>query len=133
LKLGTTALLLGALEDLGVAAFPEAPADPVRTIHEISSDLDLAGKFELAGGGRGSALDVQTQLFELAERYVEQGGAECVGGDDEARSLLARCSPALVALRSDPEALASTVDWIAKRRLVEGYRDRHALEEGDVK
>ena len=70
LKLGTTALLLGALEDLGVAVFPESPADPVRTMHEVACDLDLTAKFELAGGGRTSALDVQAQLLELAERYV---------------------------------------------------------------
>jgi proteasome accessory factor PafA2 len=125
LKLGTTALLLGALEDMGVAAFPEAPADPVRTVHELSCDLDLTAKFELAGGGRGSALDVQTMLFELAERYVHEGGGECVGSDDAAREILARWSHALNALRTDPEQLATTVDWIAKRRLVEGYRARH--------
>ncbi|HEV3328561.1 MAG TPA: depupylase/deamidase Dop [Acidimicrobiales bacterium] len=131
LKLGTTALLLGALEDQGISGFPESPADPVRTIHELSCDLDLTGKFELAGGGRGSALDVQSQLFELAERYVAAGGAECVGGDDEARAILGRWSAAIVALRSAPEDLASSVDWIAKRRLVEGFAARHALEAGD--
>jgi proteasome accessory factor A len=78
LKLGTTALLLGALEDLGTAEFPEPPADPVRTIHELSCDLDLTAKFELAGGGRSSALDVQSALYELAERYVSHGGAVIV-------------------------------------------------------
>ena len=56
-----------------VGAFPESPADPVRTIHEVSCDLDLSSKFELAGGGRSSALDVQSQLYELAERYVAAG------------------------------------------------------------
>ncbi|HEY8081513.1 MAG TPA: proteasome accessory factor PafA2 family protein, partial [Acidimicrobiales bacterium] len=131
LKLGTTALLLGALEDMGTSGFPEPPADPVRTIHELSCDLDLTAKFELAGGGRSSALDVQTALYELAERYVAQGGAECVGGDDEARAILDRWSTALTALRSDPEDLATTVDWIAKRRLVEGYQARHGAEDGD--
>ncbi len=131
LKLGTTALLLGALEDLGIAAFPESPLDPVRTIHELSCDLDLSAKFELVGGGRSSALELQTELFELAERYVKGGGAECVGGDDEAGAILARWSHALTMLRGDPEALATTVDWIAKRRLVEGYRARHGTTAAD--
>jgi proteasome accessory factor A len=125
LKLGTTALLLGALEDVGIAAFPESPQDPVRTIHELSCDLDLSAKFELVGGGRSSALELQTELYEIAERYVRAGGAECVGGDDEANAILERWSHALAMLRADPEALASSVDWIAKRRLVEGYRARH--------
>ncbi|HLK44939.1 MAG TPA: proteasome accessory factor PafA2 family protein, partial [Acidimicrobiales bacterium] len=131
LKLGTTALLLGALEDLGVAPFPDQPADPVRTMHELSCDLDLTVKFELHGGGRASALEIQTALYELAERYVDGGGAECVGGDDEARAILHRWSHALTQLRADPEALSSTVDWVAKRRLVEGYRERHGLETDD--
>ena len=131
LKLGTTALLLGALEDLGTERFPEPPADPVRTIHELSCDLDLTAKFELAGGGRSSALDVQTALFELAEHYVERGGAECVGGDDAAGDILTRWRHALTMLRSDPEALAPSVDWIAKRRLIEGFRSRHGAEAGD--
>jgi proteasome accessory factor A len=133
LKLGTTALLLGALEDLGVDGFPESPADPVRTIHEVACDLDLTAKFELAGGGRSSALEVQTHLFELAEAYVRQGGAECVGGDDEARQILKRWSAALTGLREDPTSLATSVDWIAKRRLVEGFRARHDLAAGDPK
>lgn len=34
-------------------------------------------------------------------------------------------------LRSDPESLASSVDWIAKRRLVEGYRARHGTTATD--
>jgi Pup amidohydrolase len=133
LKLGTTALLLGALEDRGTDGFPEPPADPVRTIHEVACDLDLSQKFELAGGGRSSALDIQTQLYELAERYVAQGGAGCVGGDDEAHEILRRWSHALTALRDDPMELATTVDWIAKRRLVEGFRARHDLAAGDPK
>jgi proteasome accessory factor A len=133
LKLGTTALLLAALEDLGVEGFPEPPADPVRTIHELACDLDLTTKFELAGGGRSSALDVQLQLYELAERYVDGGGAGAVGGDDEARNVLQRWGDALTALRTDPTSLAPTVDWIAKRRLVEGYRARHDLDATDAR
>jgi proteasome accessory factor A len=131
LKLGTTALLLGALEDVGIGAFPESPQDPVRTIHELSCDLDLSAKFELAGGGRCSALELQTELYEIAERYVAGGGAECVGGDDEASEILERWAHALDMLRSDPESLASSVDWIAKRRLVEGYRARHGTTATD--
>ena len=125
LKLGTTALLLGALEDVGIAAFPELPQDPVRVIHELSCDLDLTAKFELAGGGRCSALEMQGGSSSSPSATWPAGGAECVGGDDEAREILSRWSHALAMLRSDPEALATSVDWIAKRRLVEGYRARH--------
>ena len=47
------------------------------------------------------------QLYELAERYVAGGGAECVGGDDEARAILdAVVRGARRAARRDPEDLA---------------------------
>jgi len=133
LKLGTTALLLGALEDLGPSVFPEPPADPVHAIHELSVDLEMTAKFELSGGGASSALETQWALYELSERYVRDGGAACVGGDDEASSILSRWHDALVGLRGDPESLATTVDWIAKRRLVEGYRARHGLDASDAR
>jgi len=62
---------------------------------------------------------------------VKAGGAECVGGDDEAKAILTRWSHALVMLRSENLALAASVDWIAKRRLVEGYRVRHDTTAAD--
>ena len=51
-----------------------------------------------------SALDVQSMLYELAERYVRDGGGECVGSDDEANEILRRWSHALGALRIGPRA-----------------------------
>ncbi len=70
LKLGTTALLLGALEDLGIGGFPEMPADPVRTMHELSCDLDLTAKFELPAAAGRARSRCRPPSIELAERYV---------------------------------------------------------------
>ena len=37
----------------------------------------------------------------------------------------------LTALENDIDSLADSIDWIAKRRLYEGFRERHSLEWSD--
>src|SRR3546814_7800626 len=44
---------------------------------------------------------------------------------------MVRWEDVLARLESDPMSAADTVDWVAKRRLLEGYRERHDLEWGD--
>ncbi|SVE45559.1 uncharacterized protein METZ01_LOCUS498413, partial [marine metagenome] len=39
----------------------------------------------------------------------------------------------LSGLESDPESLAGQVDWVTKRRVVEGVRERHDLDPTDMK
>ena len=40
---------------------------------------------------------------------------------------MGRWEAVLAALESDPDSVADQVDWVAKRRLVEGFRERHDL------
>ena len=39
----------------------------------------------------------------------------------------------LTGLETDPMSLAGQVDWVAKHRLIDGYRERHGLRWDDVK
>jgi Pup amidohydrolase len=39
----------------------------------------------------------------------------------------------LTGLEADPMTLATQLDWVAKYRMIEGYRDRHGLEWTDPK
>ena len=39
----------------------------------------------------------------------------------------------LTGLESDPVSVADTVDWVAKKRLVDGFRDRHGCEPDDAR
>ena len=48
-----------------------------------------------------------------------------------ARRVLDRWEAVLQGLESDPQSLASQLDWVAKLRLVEAYRDRHGLDWDD--
>jgi len=39
----------------------------------------------------------------------------------------------LTGLEGDPGTLAGQVDWVAKHRLIDGYRERHGLEWSDAR
>ncbi|MDG2111873.1 MAG: proteasome accessory factor PafA2 family protein, partial [Actinomycetota bacterium] len=66
-------------------------------------------------------------------KYAESHGLDMVGGDEVGNDVLDRWEHMLTALESEPMSLADQVDWIAKRRLYEGFRERHDLEWGDPK
>jgi proteasome accessory factor A len=65
-------------------------------------------------------------LLERARKYAHSHGLEAVG-DDVGADVLERWESTLAALESDPDSLAGQLDWVAKRRLVDGLRERHDL------
>lgn len=131
LKVGTTAILLAMIEDdrLGTDMLL---ADPVRAIRAISHDPDLTRTVVLRSGARMTALDIQWHLYERARSYAEDIGLEAVG-EKVGAEVLDRWEHVLSGLESGAGDLATTVDWIAKRRLVEGYQERHGLAPGDAR
>jgi proteasome accessory factor A len=81
----------------------------------------------LRDGRRATAIEIQWALLERAQKYAQTHGLEPVG-EAVGADVLARWEQMLAALESDPETVAHQVDWVAKRRLVEGLRERHGLE-----
>ena len=123
LKVGTTAIVLAMVED------DATPDDiifraPVQTIRKVSHDLSLKQPLERHDGSTITALEVQWAYLDAAKRYADEHGldavGEAVGGD-----VLTRWEAVLTALERDPMELADQIDWVAKLRLLEGYRDRH--------
>ena len=47
--------------------------------------------------------------------------------------MLRRWEEVLTGLESDPSTLATTVDWVAKHRVIDGYRERHDLRWDDAR
>jgi proteasome accessory factor A len=47
--------------------------------------------------------------------------------------VLERWERVLTGLERDPDSVAHCVDWVAKRRLVEGYAERHGLAPANAK
>ncbi|MEP6852741.1 MAG: depupylase/deamidase Dop [bacterium] len=125
LKVGTTSLILAMIEE---AFLPVdlVLADPVRELHLISHDPSLQHRVTLADGRRMTAVELQIEHLDHARKFV----AERYGSDVDAQTtdVLARWEATLSVLERDPMSLADSLDWVAKLRLLEGYRERDGLE-----
>jgi proteasome accessory factor A len=122
LKIGVTDLVLRMVEDNAVMR-DLTLENPIRAIREISHDITCQKKVRLANGRELSALDIQEQYLERAERFAEQRGL-----DPASKEILRDWGDALEALRGqDLDRLRSKVDWVAKYFLIRSYREKHDL------
>jgi proteasome accessory factor PafA2 len=135
LKVGTTALVLAMIEDdwFARASRDFAMQTPVAAMRKVSYDIGLSEPLEMADGRRMTALEIQWEHLELAKKYSESVGLEAVGGDEVGHDILRRWEAILAGLEADPMSLHQQLDWVAKYRLVNGYRERHSLSWQDHK
>jgi len=131
LKLGTTAIVLAMVED-GTLDDGVSLADPVQALQRVSWDTGLSAPLLLEDGRTATALDLQWELLESAQKYLLEQGDEMVGGE-VAGEVVGRWEGVLAALESSPSELFGVVDWVTKRSLLDGYRERHGLEAEDVR
>jgi Pup amidohydrolase len=131
LKVGTTAIVLAMIED---DQFGDELllGNPVPAIRQVSHDPTLRQTIMLRDGRRATALEVQWGLLERARKYEQSHGLAAVG-EQVGADVLDRWEQVLGGLERDPDSMAHWVDWIAKRRLVEGLRDRHGLTDDSPK
>ncbi|MGQ0574849.1 MAG: depupylase/deamidase Dop [Pseudonocardia sp.] len=123
LKVGTTAIVLDMIEK-GVRFDELRLAEPVRSVHRISHDPSLKTVVDLADGRKMTALDVQRAYLDKAIAHVQA----TTGEDDPATTeVLTIWGEVLDALGRDPMECADRLDWPAKLRLLEGYRERDGL------
>lgn len=128
-KVGATAIVLAMIED-DVLGDDLELANPVGAIRQVSHDPSLRATVLLRSGRRATALEIQESLLERAVRYQRTHGLEAVG--DEVGSLVLEWWERILAgLQEDPERVADVVDWVAKRRLVDGLAARHGLPAAD--
>ncbi len=122
LKLGSTALMLAAVED---GALPDSLDlfDPVEACWQVSHDLSLSRPLELDGGGSATALELQHRYLEWLTKYVEKELDDPVWTE-----VIEEWERTLNLLETNPDKLADTLDWAAKKRMLEGFRDRDGLE-----
>ena len=126
LKLGTTSIVLKMIEDAFLPDF--SLVNPVAAIHDVSRDVSLTTQVSLVDGRKMTALQLQWEYLELARKYVDRE-------DDtpETREVLERWETVLRGLENDPRTLSAQLDWVAKLRLLEGYRERDGLAWSDAK
>jgi proteasome accessory factor A len=120
-KVGTTAALLQMLED-DVVFRDLTLENSIRAIREISHDITCKRRVRLANGRELSALDVQWEYLERAMRYARTSGFP-----PEVEQAVLMWEYLLTGLEKDPMTLHREVDWVAKYRLLEQYRERHDL------
>ncbi len=124
LKLGLTSLVLDVIEqkgfttDLGIER-------PVASLHAVSHDPSLRAVLKLKDGRTATALDVQWMFLEQVTAHVADRYGDDL--DDVTRDLLARWESVLSRLGRDPMGCARELDWVAKLRLLQGFRDREGL------
>ncbi|GAB4461628.1 MAG: depupylase/deamidase Dop [Armatimonadaceae bacterium] len=124
LKIGTTLLTLRLLES-GWRPEGIALRDPVMAIKQISRDQSLKWQVERLGGGTIGAVDIQRAYLGAAK--------ERLGGlSEETELVLTEWEQVLDRLEADPLSLADTLDWAAKRTLLEEFRDAEGLEPGPL-
>ena len=121
LKLGTAALVLDAIEDEAIPE-PIGLADPVEAVWAVSHDPGLQRSFETADGKKMTALDIQWQYLEWMTKYVRTLDVSTPYED-----VLVRWEEILADLETDPAITADRLDWTAKKRILDAYRERDEL------
>jgi Pup amidohydrolase len=132
-KVGSTAVLLAALEEWGPGAFPPMPRQPVRAVRVFGADPSLQAAVVSEDGRSYTAWDYQDQLWTLARSYIDRTGGAPVATTDECEMILRQWRELLDGVRDDRASVADRIDWVAKERLVTGYADRYRLAPTDPK
>ncbi len=117
LKIGTTAMVLELIER-GTTPRIEI-AQPIEATKAISRDQNYDWTFELIDGRKISAIDVQRLYLNAAQK---------IGGDDaETKWSLAEWEAVLNDLERDIALTRDRVDWVAKKFLLDEFREEEKL------
>lgn len=130
LKVGTTALVLALIEDDWYPTEWQIK-NPVDQYRFISHDTSLKYKVSLSDGQQVTALEFQEMLCDRVKAYLASGVEDPTSGDGE--EIVTRWESVLRGLKSNVDSVANVVDWVAKKKVVEGYANRHKLSPFDVK
>jgi proteasome accessory factor A len=124
LKVGTTSLVLAMIED-GWLTTDLAVESPVASLRAVSHDPSLTHLLTLRDGRKLTAVQLQMEYLEQAQKYVlDRFGSDV---DTETADVLSRWESVLGRLERDPMDCARELDWVAKLSLLEGYRTREDL------
>jgi len=129
LKVGTTALVLDMIEN-GYLRSDLSVHHPVASLRAVSHDPSLTHLLE-RDGRTFTAVQLQWEYFSLASAYVDDRYGDDV--DPDTVEVLQRWESVLTRLERDPFECATELDWVAKLKLLESYRERDGLDWDDAK
>ncbi|MFT3715157.1 MAG: depupylase/deamidase Dop [Gordonia sp. (in: high G+C Gram-positive bacteria)] len=122
LKVGTTALVLDLIE-AGVDLSDLSLAWPVEAVHAISHDPTLRAAVALADGRELTGLALQREYLQRVSDFHDRH----YSGDQRASHVIETWADVLDKLERDPMECAEILDWPAKLRLLDGFRQREGL------
>ena len=128
LKIGTASVVLAMIEDDIIQLRDYSMASPINALRDISYDLWSKEPVKLMNGRDLTALEIQEDLCERAEKFVE---VRDLPADQVHAVRLWR--EVIEQYRSDPMGLADRVDWIAKLQIIDRERERSGVELTDPK
>lgn len=122
LKVGTTRLVAELIEQNWLPNI--TIRNPVEAIRRLSRDPSWKWEVELDDGRVMSAIDIQRlYLREAQNRYAH--------ADTETQWVLMAWENTLDALERDPQQLADSLDWVAKRLLLEHFIESEGVKWSD--
>jgi Pup amidohydrolase len=124
LKMGTTALVLELIEQRGFTRDLSIER-PVPSLHAVSHDSTLATLLTLRDGRSLTAVQLQWAYYEQVHAFLADRHGDDV--DDDTAEVMRRWESTLTRLESDPMSLARELEWVAKLRVLEGFRQREGL------
>src|SRR5512139_3725132 len=123
LKVATCDLVLQMIEE-GVVMRDLTMENPIRAIREISHDPTGRRKVRLANGREASALEIQAEYLTKARDFAARRGLD----DGVVKQVLDLWERTLGAVETgDLDAVATEIDWVIKRKLIERYSVKHDL------
>lgn len=124
LKVGTTVLVLRALLQGAPSHLIPRLADPLEALRSISRDTSWRWMTKTAGGRTMTAIEVQRKYVELVLQFAGPF-------DLESTELLAAWQAVLDDLEREPLSTSDRLDWSAKYRLVEQFREAEGISHED--
>jgi len=118
MKVGTTVLVLRLLEEHRV---PQrfTMNNPLSALRDVSRDPSYRWMVTLADGSTMSAINLQREYLAIAETYR--------GESEQTNWVLDQWRVVLDDLEKDPLAMGDRIDWVAKLKIVEQYREEEGL------
>lgn len=127
LKLGSTSIVLSMIE-AGLTFSDQLDIkDPVRELKNVSYDTSLSHQMCMVSGEKQTALEVQFRILEAAIDFCYSQASL----DSDTTEVLEIWQSTLESLSRDPMECVSTLDWVAKLSLMQGYirRDSSTWED----
>jgi proteasome accessory factor A len=119
IKIGTCSVVLQMIEDNYINK-DFTLRNPVKAIKDITYDPTCKRRLRLDNGREYSPIEIQREYCEMAQKYIEQYPVT----DDHKKAVI-MWQYVLDCLDSDPNKLDRQIDWLIKRKLIQGWIDKH--------